>query len=69
MLPQNLTLVKPNNTPLYVSINSNHPPNIIKNIPVNVNKRLNLLSKNEEVFKDAISLYQKLQEDADTATN
>jgi hypothetical protein len=31
---------KPNNIPQYVHIQSNHPPNILKNLPSNVNKRL-----------------------------
>ena len=32
--------VKPNNVPLYVNKNSNHPPSIIKNIPLSINRRL-----------------------------
>ena len=32
---------KPNNTPLYVNIERNHPPSITKNIPIAINKRLN----------------------------
>ena len=32
--------MKPNTTPLYVSSLSNHPPTIIKNIPLEVNRRL-----------------------------
>ena len=31
---------KPNNIPLYVHSKSNHPPNIIRNIPLSINKRL-----------------------------
>ena len=31
---------KPNNTPLYVHKKSNHPPNILGNIPLSVNKCL-----------------------------
>ena len=56
--------LKPNNSLQYVSIHSNHPPKIIKNIPENVNKRLNSLSKTEEVFKEAIPPYQQALKDA-----
>ena len=50
--------MKPNNTPLYINKDSNHPPSIIKNIPAAVNKRLCNISANERVFKEAIPPYQ-----------
>ena len=50
---------KPNNTPLYVHKKSNHPPGIIKNIPVAVNKRLSEISSDEESFNRAAPLYQE----------
>ena len=50
--------MKPNNTPLYVHSKSNHPPNIIKNIPESINRRLSSISCNEEVFKEAAPAYQ-----------
>ena len=50
---------KPNDTPVYVHADSNHAPSHIKNIPENVNKRLNILSCNEEVFMEAKPLYQE----------
>ena len=31
---------KPNNIQLYIHSKSNHPPNIIRNIPLSINKRL-----------------------------
>ncbi|OOZ57026.1 hypothetical protein, partial [Solemya velum gill symbiont] len=49
---------KPNNTPLYVHSRSNHPPNIIKNIPEAINKRLTEISYDEETFQKAIPIYQ-----------
>ena len=51
--------MKPNDTPVYVHQLSNHPPGILKNIPHSVNKRLNTISANEEVFKNAIPPYQE----------
>ena len=41
---------KPNNNPLYINILSNHPPNIIKNLPDNISKRINTLSADERTF-------------------
>jgi len=50
--------MKPNNTPIYVHKESNHPPNIIKNIPESVNKRLSSISSNEIIFNEAAPPYQ-----------
>ena len=50
--------MKPNNTPMYVNRKSNHPPSIIKNIPAAVNRRLNSISADDGVFKEAIKPYQ-----------
>ena len=51
--------LKPDNKPLYVHSESNHPPSITKNIPVAVNKRLNELSSNKEAFDEASPVYQR----------
>ena len=50
---------KPNDKPVYVHSLSNHPPAIIRNIPKNVNKRLNILSHNEAVFNECKPKYQE----------
>ena len=50
--------MKPNNIPLYVHKDSNHPPTIIKNIPESINKRLSNLSSNEAIFNEAKPPYQ-----------
>ena len=44
---------KPNNIPLYVHKKSNHPPNILRNIPLSINKRLTEISSDEESFQRA----------------
>ena len=44
--------------PMYLNTGSNHPPQIIKNIPRLVNKRLIDISSNKTVFDDAKSPYQ-----------
>ena len=55
---------KPNASLLYVHAQSNHPKSIKKNIPINVNKRLNILSINEEMFDEVKGEYQEALEKA-----
>ena len=50
---------KPNDTPLYVHVDSNHPPNVIKEIPNSINTRLNNISSNRQAFEDAAPAYQQ----------
>ena len=49
---------KPGDRPLYVSAHSNHPPQVLKNIPSGIERRLSDNSANEEIFKEAIPPYQ-----------
>ena len=49
---------KPNDRPLYVNANSNHPPTILKQLPTMINTRLSTLSINEEEFNKAKPLYE-----------
>ena len=51
--------MKPNDTPLYVHKQSNHPKNILANIPLSVNRRLSCISSNEAIFNEAIPPYQE----------
>ena len=55
---------KPNNVPLYVNAKSNHPPAVLKNIPLAVNKRLSEISSTEEIFNNAAPIYQKSLKDS-----
>ena len=50
---------KPNDVPLYVHCQSNHPPNVLKTIPISVNKRLSNLSSSKKEFDLAKKDYQK----------
>ena len=50
---------KPATTPLYVHSKSNHPPNIIRNIPKAINKRLSEISSDKDAFNEAAPLYQE----------
>ena len=50
---------KPATTPLYVHSKSNHPPDIIENIPEAINKRLSETSSDEDAFNKAATPYQE----------
>ena len=50
---------KPNNTPLYVHRDSDHPPSIVSNIPLAINKRLSEISSTREAFERAAPEYQE----------
>ena len=49
---------KPNNEPIYISIQSNHPPNIIADILKAISKRLVNISCNKNVFDRNVGIYQ-----------
>ena len=51
--------MKPNETPIYVSTESNHPSTILKNIPKAVNLRISKISSNKEIFDSAKHIYQE----------
>ena len=51
--------MKANSNPIYVHAQSNHPPSILKNIPLAVNRRLCEISSNGDIFKKAIPPYQE----------
>ena len=51
--------MKPDNKLSYVHQQSNHPLALLKNIPLNINKRLTSISSSKEVFDEAIAPYQK----------
>ena len=51
--------MKDGNTPLYVHKESNHPPNILTNIPESINNRLSSISANENVFNEMRLPYQE----------
>ena len=59
---------KPNNKLLYVNKDSNHPATVLKHIPNSVNKRLNSISSNEQVFQEAKTEYENALKDAGYST-
>ena len=48
---------KPGNTPLYINVKSNHPPNVIKNLPESISRRINKLSSSKSVFENSKDIY------------
>ena len=50
---------RPGDRPLYVNNGSNHPPQILKNLPRGIEQRLVQNSCSEEIFLQAIPDYQK----------
>ena len=51
---------KPNNTPVYVHSASNHPPNVLKQIPKMTSQRLSALSCNEAEFNKVSPQYEEI---------
>ena len=50
---------KPDNQIAYINVQSNHPPNIIKQLPKTIEQRLSNNSSNEIIFNEAAPLYEK----------
>ena len=49
---------KPNDHLIYINTKSNHPPNIIKNLPKMIETRLSRISSSKEVFNEAKAYYE-----------
>ena len=49
---------KPNNEPMYINQNSNHPPTVLKQLPKSIEKRISELSSDEKIFNDNIKTYE-----------
>ena len=50
---------KPDNIIQYIHVESNHPPNIIKQISKTIEKCLSQLSSNEEIFNESAPFYEE----------
>ena len=51
---------KPNDQKLYIHAKSNHPANILKQLPISIKTRLSNLSSNSEIFREASKQYQNI---------
>ena len=50
---------KPDNIIQYIHVESNHHPNIIKQIPKTIERGLSQLSSNEKIFNESAPFYEK----------
>ena len=50
--------IKPNDTPLYINTRSNHPPNIIRQLPESISRRLSVLSCSKDAFEKVKPPYE-----------
>ena len=48
---------KPNDTPAYININSNHPPDIIKTLTNNISNQISNISYDKATFNNAPPFY------------
>ena len=55
---------KPNDKPLYIHKDSNHPPSIVKELPSMIEKRISDISCNEEEFNKVKNEYNKALSDS-----
>ena len=55
---------KRNHRPVYIHSQSYHPPNIIKNLPASISRRLTDISSDETAFGDAKPIYKKALSDS-----
>ena len=49
---------KPDNIIQYIYVESNHPPNTIKQIPKTIKKCISQLFSNEEIFSESAPFYE-----------
>ena len=54
--------LKEGNVSQYVNAKSNHPPNVVKQIPESINRRLSDISSDEIAFNEAAPIYQEALE-------
>ena len=55
---------KPNDITSYIHKESNHPPNVIKQLPIAIEKRVSELSSSEEIFNQSKGYYEKALENS-----
>ena len=51
---------KPNDETTFIYIESNHPPSIIKQVPIALEKHLSQLSSNENIFNQTAPYYEQV---------
>ena len=51
--------IKPNNEPVYINKNSNHPPQVLKELPKTIEERISNISSSKEIFDISKPIYEK----------
>ena len=51
--------MKPNNEPVYINKNSNHPPQVLRELPKSTEKRISNISSSKEIFDISKPIYEK----------
>ena len=51
--------MKPNNEPVYINKNPNHPPQVLKELPKTIEKRISNISSSKEIFDISKPIYEK----------
>ena len=51
---------KPNDNPVYINKNLNHPPTVLQQLAKSVSKRISETSSNEQMFKESIPIYEEV---------
>ena len=52
------TYRKPNNDPIYVHKDSNHPPQVLEELPKTIGKRISTISSSTEIFESCKIEYE-----------
>ena len=55
---------KPNNEPKYIDINSTDPPQILKQLPKSIERKISEISSSKELFDNSKPLYEKPLQDS-----
>ena len=55
---------KPNSTPRYINVQSNHPQTVLKQIPLSINKRLSKISSSKEKFDSCKNDYLQARDES-----
>ena len=50
--------MKPNSVPVYINKNSNHPPQVLKELLKTIEKRVSTISSSEEIFNNSKTIYE-----------
>ena len=56
--------MKPNNNPVYINKESNHPPNVLDKLTKSISRRISDISSSEEIFHDSKRIYEKAFNDS-----